>query len=693
MAPNPALPLSRYTVLDLTRARAGPTCVRQLVDWGATAIKIEMPGGRSGDGMGGNRHGFDFQNLHRNKKAMTLNLRDPEGVKVFKELAKKADIVVENYRPDVKRRLGIDYEDLKPINPRLIYGSISGFGQSGPYRDRPGVDQIAQGMGGLMSITGIPGQGPVRVGIPIADLCSGILLAQGILVALIERETTGQGKWVHTSLLEAMLSMLDFQASRWLMSKEVPPQAGNNHPTGIPTGVFETKDGHINIAAAGDEIYERFCRAIERPDLRTDARFSTSKARSTNRDVLTDVLMPVTRQKTSAEWIKILNDAGVPCGPIYRIDESFADPQVQHLKMAQPVDVAGAGRHHDSRPPRLARNRAPGHPDAGARARSGQRGDPQLARLLEGPAGGSGQARRSVVTWGATKWPPTSELHGAGDAGRDGAADPDLGAAPLDVHSSRAPQRRPLAGDIRWRRDTGSDQPLCDAGIQAAGHGILVAGGSEGAHLELGVRAIFFSVPRPNDADTQPCERHVVRTEREHVLTGAQQDSQPARTVVHPARCNDRIRRQAQPVGDPRLQISIKRPVAAQCRRLEREPAGSTADANKAPLAFLHQIVPLRDATRGEPHVAAPQRGMASERQLSLRGKDANAIVRARRPRPQEEGRLAEVRPVGKRGHLRIGQRIGADHDRQRVTAQRLGCEDVNLLKRELGQGRSLECR
>ena len=194
MAPNPALPLSRYTVLDLTRARAGPTCVRQLVDWGATAIKIEMPGGRSGDGMGGNRHGFDFQNLHRNKKAMTLNLRDPEGVAVFKELVKKADIVVENYRPDVKRRLGIDYEDLKPINPRLIYGSISGFGQSGPYRDRPGVDQIAQGMGGLMSITGIPGQGPVRVGIPIADLCSGILLAQGILVALIERETTGPGQ-------------------------------------------------------------------------------------------------------------------------------------------------------------------------------------------------------------------------------------------------------------------------------------------------------------------------------------------------------------------------------------------------------------------------------------------------------------------------------------------------------------------
>jgi formyl-CoA transferase len=337
------LPLARYTVLDLTRARAGPTCVRQLVDWGATAIKIEMPGGRTGDGMGGARHGFDFQNLHRNKRGMTLNLRDPEGVAIFKKLAATADVIVENYRPDVKHRLGIDYETMRAVNPRLIYASISGFGQSGPYRDRPGVDQIAQGMGGLMSITGIPGQGPVRVGIPIADLCSGIFLAQGVLVALLEREQTGQGTWVHTSLLEAMLSMLDFQASRWLMSGDVAPQAGNNHPTGIPTGVFETRDGHINIAAAGDDIYHRLCKAIDRPDLITDPRFNTPKARSKNRAEIMDVLMPVTRQKTSAEWIARLNDAGVPCGPIYRINESFADPQVQHLKMALPVKSPALG--------------------------------------------------------------------------------------------------------------------------------------------------------------------------------------------------------------------------------------------------------------------------------------------------------------------------------------------------------------
>jgi formyl-CoA transferase len=344
MANNGALPLSRIKVLDLTRARAGPTCVRQLVDWGAQALKIEMPGGRSGDGMGGNRHGFDFQNLHRNKKSITLNLKHPEAVAIFKRLAQDADVVVENYRPDVKKRLGIDYEALRAINPRIIYGSISGFGQTGPYSNRPGVDQIAQGMGGLMSITGLPGQGPVRVGIPIADLCSGIFLAQGILVALFEREQTGEGKWVHTSLLEAMLSMLDFQASRWLMSGEVAPQAGNNHPTGIPTGVFETQDGHINIAASGDDLYKRFCHAIQRPDLLTDPRFATSRARSDNRDTIMEVIMPVTRQKTSAEWIQILNEAGVPCGPIYTIDKSFADPQVQHLEMAQTVHSPTLGQ-------------------------------------------------------------------------------------------------------------------------------------------------------------------------------------------------------------------------------------------------------------------------------------------------------------------------------------------------------------
>jgi formyl-CoA transferase len=325
--------LSHITVLDLTRVRAGPTCVRQLADWGANVIKIEMPTTTQEGQLGGPRSGSDFQNLHRNKRAMSLNLKSPEGLEVFKKLVAKADVVVENYRPDVKFRLGIDYESLKPLNEGLIYGSISGFGQDGPYAKRPGFDQIAQGMGGLMSITGEPGRGPMRVGIPIADLTAGIFCAQGILLALIERERSGKGQWVQSSLLQAQVFMLDFQASRWLMDGEVAPQAGNNHPTSIPTGVFETKDGHINIASAGQAIYLRFV------DVLGDERmlgedFKTAEARSKNRDALNALINEHTREKPSAEWIKLLNDAGVPCGEINSIDQVFASPQVQHLGLA-----------------------------------------------------------------------------------------------------------------------------------------------------------------------------------------------------------------------------------------------------------------------------------------------------------------------------------------------------------------------
>src|SRR6201993_4047089 len=260
--------LARFKVLDLTRVRAGPTCVRQLADWGADVIKIEMP--EDDGGMGGPRDGPDFQNLHRNKRSMTLDLKNPKGVEIFRELVKRADVVVENFRPDVKFRLGIDYESLKPINKRLVYASISGFGQDGPYRDRPGFDQIAQGMGGLMSITGLPGQGPVRVGIPVADLTAGIFCAMGILVALLEREVSGEGQWVQSNLLAAQIAMLDFQAARWLLSKEVPEQAGNNHPTAIPTGVFATADGHINIAGSGPELFARLCKALGAEQLAAD---------------------------------------------------------------------------------------------------------------------------------------------------------------------------------------------------------------------------------------------------------------------------------------------------------------------------------------------------------------------------------------------------------------------------------------
>ncbi|HLN11414.1 MAG TPA: CoA transferase [Xanthobacteraceae bacterium] len=335
--------LARFKVLDLTRVRAGPTCVRQLADWGADVIKIEMPDGVEGGEMGGPRHGPDFQNLHRNKRSMTLNLKEAEGIEIFRALVKTADVVVENYRPDVKFRLGIDYESLKTLNPRLVYGSISGFGQEGPYRDYPGFDQIAQGMGGLMSITGLPGQGPVRVGIPVADLGAGIFCAMGILVALLEREVSGEGQWVQSSLLQAQISLLDFQAARWLIGKEVPGQAGNDHPTSIPTGVFPTRDGHINIAAAGQHIYRRLCEALDAPQLLTDPDYATDALRSRNRVGLNAAISAITRHRSSQEWINSLNGAGVPCGPIYRIDEVFADPAVRHLGMAAKVHSARLG--------------------------------------------------------------------------------------------------------------------------------------------------------------------------------------------------------------------------------------------------------------------------------------------------------------------------------------------------------------
>ena len=339
------LPLAHIKVLDLTRARAGPTAVRQLADWGADVIKIEAPGGPGqGEGLGGARHAPDFLNLHRNKRAMTLNLKSERGRALFLELAKSADVVVENYRPDVKHRLGIDYEAVRAVNDKIIYGSISGFGQDGPYGYRAGVDQIAQGMGGLMSITGLPGQGPVRVGIPIADLTAGMFLAQGILIALIHRDRTGEGQWLHTSLLQAQISMLDFQAARWLIDQDVPPQAGNNHPTGIPMGVFPTADGAINIAAAGQVLWQRFLKTIDAEHLGEDPRYATAKNRSINRDELNETLGEITKTRPSAYWIETLNEAGVPCGPIYSIDEVFADPQVKHLGVAYPMQHPLKGR-------------------------------------------------------------------------------------------------------------------------------------------------------------------------------------------------------------------------------------------------------------------------------------------------------------------------------------------------------------
>ncbi|HYA06011.1 MAG TPA: CoA transferase [Xanthobacteraceae bacterium] len=334
--PRASKALSRFTVLDLTRVRAGPTCARQLADWGANVVKIEAPPSPE-EPMGGPREASDFQNLHRNKRSMTLNLKAPQGLAAFKRMVKKADVVIENFRPDVKRRLGIDYKTLRRINPRLVYASISGFGQDGPYANRPGFDQIAQGMGGLMSITGAPGKGPMRVGIPVADLSAGLLAALGVLTALLEREKSGKGQAIETSLLQAQIFMLDFQAARYLVEGEVAPQAGNNHPTTIPTGVFKTRDGYVNIAATGGTMWERLCRTIGAEALLERPEYKTAAARSQNRDALNAEIDAHLAGRTSAEWVERMNEAGVPCGPIYSIDQVFADPQVRHLGIAQSV--------------------------------------------------------------------------------------------------------------------------------------------------------------------------------------------------------------------------------------------------------------------------------------------------------------------------------------------------------------------
>ncbi len=338
-------PLSRFTVLDLTRVRSGPTAVRQFADWGANVIKIEAPEAvDTGKGMGGARNGPDFQSIHRNKRSVTLNLKETEARDIFMKMVETADVVIENFRPDVKNRLGISYEDLKKVNKKIVLLSISGFGQDGPYERRPGFDQIAQGMGGLMSITGLPDQGPVRVGIPIADLTAGMYGAMGVMIALLERETSGEGQWVQTSLLQAMVSMLDFQAARYLVEGEVAGQAGNNHPTSIPTGVFKTADGHINIAAAGDQMWDRICKVLEDKDLADNADFSSGELRSKNRDAVNAALEKHTVKYNSEELITMFNDSGVPCGPINTIDKVFDDPQVKHLNLRHPVESKTLGK-------------------------------------------------------------------------------------------------------------------------------------------------------------------------------------------------------------------------------------------------------------------------------------------------------------------------------------------------------------
>jgi crotonobetainyl-CoA:carnitine CoA-transferase CaiB-like acyl-CoA transferase len=340
-------PLSRFVVLDLSRVRAGPAAVRQLADWGADVIKIEAPEDQDTSvGLGGDRHGPDFQNTHRNKRGITLNLKHEQGLEVFLRLVARADIVVENFRPNVKRRLGIDYAALRAVNPRIILASLSGYGDEGPYADRPAFDHIIQGMSGLMSVTGLVGQGPVRAGIPIADLSTGLFGAIGILIALLEREASGEGQWVKTSLIESQIAMMDLQAARYLVTDEVPVSVGNDHPTGIPTGLFATQDGQINIAADSEVMWRRLCRALGDADMAERPEFANAAQRLRNRDAVNAAIEAATRDKTTAEWLEILNAAEVPSGPVNDMADVFADPQVRSLAMRYPIDHATLG-HFD----------------------------------------------------------------------------------------------------------------------------------------------------------------------------------------------------------------------------------------------------------------------------------------------------------------------------------------------------------
>ena len=329
--------LARFRVLDLTRVRAGPTCVKQLADFGADVIKIELPPSVELDTMSGPRHGFDMQNLHRNKRSMTLNIKSPEGRAIFMQLVARADVVVENFRPEVKVRLGIDYAALRAVNRGIVLASISGFGQDGPYGNRPGFDQIAQGMGGLMMVTGEPGRGPMRAGTAVADLAAGLYAACGVLTALLEREASGEGQWVQSSLLQAQIGLMDFQAARYLMTGDVPQQVGNDHPHSMPTSAYRTADGYLNVGASGQVIFRRFCRALGREAWADRPEFADEKARAANRAQLNTEIGEVLATRTTAEWSALLNEAGVPSGPIYRMDEVFADPQVQHLGAAAAV--------------------------------------------------------------------------------------------------------------------------------------------------------------------------------------------------------------------------------------------------------------------------------------------------------------------------------------------------------------------
>ncbi len=337
VSPSTRLPLAGYKVLDLTIARAGPVAVRLLSDWGADVVQLESPALKEHNTITGSRRGFDGQNLHRNKRSLCVDLKTPAGSEVLRRLVENSDVVVENFRSSVKERLGLTYEQLRKINPRIILASISGFGQDGPYRERPGVDQIVQGMSGLSSVTGMPGTTPERVGIAISDTTAGMFLGQGILLALLHRERSGEGQWVHTSLLEGMLNKLDFQGVRYTVKGEVAGQAGNAHPTQGPMNTYRARDGLVNICASSPKMWAGLCKALDAKALQAHPDYQAPASRRAHRDQLDAEINTLTSRFTTTELVDALNPAGVPCGPVYDIGQAFEDPQARHLRMTRPA--------------------------------------------------------------------------------------------------------------------------------------------------------------------------------------------------------------------------------------------------------------------------------------------------------------------------------------------------------------------
>jgi crotonobetainyl-CoA:carnitine CoA-transferase CaiB-like acyl-CoA transferase len=337
------LPLSHIRVLDLSRVLAGPLCTQYLADMGAEVIKVEPPG--KGDDT---RHwgppfavppkdgvpgiAAYFMCVNRGKHSVTIDLTKPEGQALLRDLAAKSDVMIENFKVGGLKKYGLDYPSIRKINPRIVYCSITGFGQDGPYANRAGYDFVVQGMGGLMSITGQPegepGAAPMKVGVAISDEMSGMNALSGILAALIGRERTGEGTYLEVSLLETTIHALINQASNYLVTGEAPVRLGNAHPTIVPYSALPTKDGHIILAIGNDGQFQRFCEAAGIGEVATDPRFSTNSKRIAHREELIGLINARLTQETSAYWIELLESRAVPCGPIYRLDEMFKDPHV-----------------------------------------------------------------------------------------------------------------------------------------------------------------------------------------------------------------------------------------------------------------------------------------------------------------------------------------------------------------------------